>query len=107
MEPILILVVAFVIAVAIGYVVRRAGGPGDPQQPTPPRPEHSPTGTEDDAAPDIPPYPTGGRPGGPGAESMNSSQPGDAAPGSVEGDSDTPDAIAPSEAGRKRLDDEA
>ena len=105
MEPFLIVVVGLILALAIGFVVRRAGGPGDPAQPTPPRPEHSATGRED-GKPDIPPYPTGERPAGPGAESMNAEQSGDAMPGDpVDGGEAAPDATPPSEAGRKRLDE--
>jgi hypothetical protein len=106
MEPILIVIVGLVLAMVIGFVVRKAGGTA-PDAPSPPRdPAGSRHGTESADDPPIEKYPTGSRPGGPGAEAMNPAEPGGPVPGEDDASAyGTEDAVAPSEASRKPLDD--
>lgn len=110
MEPILLIIAGIVLALAIGFVVRKLGGTRDPETPTPDRPAHARTGAEDPTKPDIPRYPTGSNPGGPGAEAMNATVAGAPAPGDpggvAEEDVATDDAVLPSEAARMPLDED-
>lgn len=105
MEPILIVIAVLILALVIGFAVRKAGGGPDPENPVGSRGYASDTGTEDGEKPEIPPYPTGSRPGGPGAESMNPAEPGGPAPGPTS-DAGTDDVAKPSDAARKPLDDD-
>jgi hypothetical protein len=106
MEILLVFVVGIVIAVLVGAAIRsfKSSSSADPEEPTPPGRE-STTGTAD-GEPNIPSYPGEDRPGGPGAESMNAPEAGQPSPSDSPGDGGGPDAVAPSEAGRKELGDQ-
>jgi hypothetical protein len=105
MDTMLIFILALVVALIIGFVVVKLGGDRDnPASPTEAH-EESDTGTED-GQPNIPRYPTGSRPGGPGLEAMNPSEAGDPSPGQVGDDAETADALKPSDAARKELGDD-
>lgn len=108
MDVVLILIVGIIVALVIGGALRKArpSGMRSPEDPTPDPPD-SRHGTEAADQPDIPAYPGESRPAGPGAEAMTAPEPGSPTPGDPQQDGEEPDAVPPSEAGRKNLDDEA
>jgi hypothetical protein len=108
MDTFLLFFVALIVAFIIGFVVVKLGGDKDsPASPTESHDE-SVTGTED-GEPAIPGYPTGSRPGGPGAEAMNPEVPGGPVAGGSDATDDeaagTSDALPPSQAAHKDLGD--
>jgi hypothetical protein len=106
MEILIVFIVGIALAIGVGAAVRSFKSPkaGSPEDPTPPRRESS-TGTEE-GGPNIPAYPGQDRPGGPAAESMNAPEAGQSSPSDAPGDDDGPDAVAPSDAGRRDLGDQ-
>jgi hypothetical protein len=107
MEPILLVIAALALAMAIGFLIRKAGGGRDPENPVDPDVERrSATGTEDPSRPPIERYPPGSRPADPGAEAMNPADAGDPTPSDDTGQYGTDDAAKPSDASRKPLDED-
>ncbi len=106
MDTFLLFFIALILALVIGFVVVKiSGNRNGPSSPTEAHRE-SITGTED-GHPNIPRYPTGSRPGGPGVEAMNAAEPGGPTPGEPDEEADAnADALKPSEAARTDLDED-
>lgn len=108
MDVLIMLIIGIILAIVIGSALRKMRSPdtASPEDPTPDGPGSRRVAAGQDRA-DIPSDPGESRPAGPGAEAMSAPKAGDPAPGDPQQDADAPDAVPPSEAGRKDLPDDS
>lgn len=78
----LVVIGTLVLLAGTSLVFRRQGHPEDASEHAEPEPNPGPTGE---------PYPTGSRPAGPGAEGMQTPEPGSVSPAPSPGDDDASD----------------